>query len=64
MAGAGVRVAGGSNGSYAAVMPYEYPGLAAPCADNACTGENPPRNTTATSQGSWHRGWVVDLVVN
>merc|ERR1719272_20682 len=36
-------------------LPYTYPGCAAACADAACTGEEPPLNTTATSQGSWHR---------
>ena len=59
--GDGVQLAPGT--SAATVMPYAYPGVAAPCADEACTGENPPKNVTATAQGSWHRGWVVDLVV-
>jgi hypothetical protein len=36
-------------------LPYRYPGVAQPCADAACTGEDPPGNRTATSQGSWHR---------
>eukprot|EP00729_Bicosta_minor_P003142 gene3142-30983_t len=36
-------------------LPYTYPGCADKCADSACTGEFPPQNTTATSQGSWHR---------
>ena len=45
----------------ASLMPYAYPGTAAPCADAACTGEEPPANATAAHQGSWHRGWVVDF---
>ena len=48
-------------GGLAALMPYAYPGTAAPCADAACTGEDPPDNATAAHQGSWHRGWVVDF---
>ena len=36
----------------ASFIPYKYPGTAAACADAACTGEDPPRNTTATHQGS------------
>ena len=60
--GDGVRLAPGTGA--ATVMPYAYPGVAAPCADDACTGENPPEGVTATAQGSWHRGWVVDLVVS
>lgn len=42
-------------------LPYRYPGTATPCADAACTGEDPPANTTATHQGSWHRGWAMEL---
>ena len=48
----------------AALIPYQYPGAAAPCADAACTGEDPPKNTTASFQGSWHRGWKVQLEVD
>ena len=44
-----------------ALIPYVYPGTAAPCADPACMGEDPPQNVTATSQGSWHRGWSLVL---
>jgi hypothetical protein len=36
-------------------LQYAYPGATGSCADPACTGENPPENVTATSQGSWHR---------
>jgi len=45
------------------LIPYEYPGTRAPCADAACTGEDPPENTTAAHQGSWHRGWIVELAM-
>jgi hypothetical protein len=45
------------------LMPYAYPGTAAACIDAACTGEIPPENATATAQGSWHRGWQVDLLL-
>jgi hypothetical protein len=44
-----------------ALIPYVYPGTAAPCDTPACTGEDPPGNVTATSQGSWHRGWSLAL---
>ena len=47
----------------AQLIPYTYPGTAAPCADPACTGEDPPKNVTAKHQGSWHRGWLVDLFI-
>lgn len=43
------------------LIPYAYPGTSGACADEACTGEDPPRNVTALHQGSWHRGWVVDV---
>ena len=45
------------------LIPYVYPGTSAPCTDPACTGENPPQNVTATSQGSWHRGWSLLLEI-
>ena len=47
----------------AALLSYQYPGTAQPCDDAACTGEDPPANVTATHQGSWHRGWVTDLLL-
>lgn len=45
------------------LMPYTYPGTASKCSDATCTGEYPPGNMTAAHQGSWHRGWCVDLQV-
>ena len=45
------------------LMPYTYPGTASTCTDPTCTGEFPPENVTAVHQGSWHRGWCVDLQV-
>ena len=49
-----LALAPGSNAP--AFLPYDYPGVAAPgCGDAFCTGENPPGNVTARSQGSWHR---------
>ena len=45
----------------ARLLPYAYPGTAAPCATPTCTGEDPPQNVTASHQGSIHRGWVVEL---
>jgi len=56
-----VFVVGDAASPTAALLPYIYPGTAAPCADAACTGEDPPENVTTLSQGSWHRGWVADL---
>ena len=57
-----VRLApSGTVASPVALIPYVYPGTAAPCADAVCTGEDPPQNVTATSQGSWHRGWSLAL---
>ena len=56
-------LAGDSHGGVAPplpFLPYAYPGLAQPCADASCTGEDPPGNVTATAQGSWHR-YVYDL---
>jgi hypothetical protein len=51
-----------TNATHAAsLLPYAYPGTAAKCADAACTGEDPPQNVTARHQGSWHRGWLVEL---
>ena len=47
----------------ASLIPYDYPGTRTPCADAACTGENPPSNVTALHQGSWHRGWLTELVL-
>lgn len=44
-----------------ALLPYKYPGTASPCSTPACIGEGPPGNETAQHQGSWHRGWLVDI---
>ena len=52
---------GGLVGGPAVELPYAYPGVAQPCSDAACTGENPPANVTALYQGSWHRGWKLEL---
>jgi hypothetical protein len=48
----------------ASLISYTYPGTAAPCATAACTGEEPPQNQTALHQGSWHRGWSVELALS
>ena len=60
---AGSVLAPGRHAATAQLIPYAYPGTAAPCADPACTGEDPPANKTATHQGSIHRGWLVDLPI-
>ena len=36
------------------LLPYTYPGLSAACEDASCTGQDPPGNATAMTQGSWH----------
>eukprot|EP00040_Diaphanoeca_grandis_P018518 m.97374 g.97374 ORF g.97374 m.97374 type:complete len:342 (-) comp26974_c1_seq2:47-1072(-) len=44
-------------------LPYSYPGVAQPCNNTACTGEDPPLNVTATHQGSWHRAVHATLMI-
>ena len=56
-----VFVAGNLSGPAASELPYAYPGVARACSDPFCTGEDPPGNVTALYQGSWHRGWTVNL---
>ena len=58
-----VFIAGDVHGPIASELPYEYPGVGRPCADPFCTGEDPPGNVTALYQGSWHRGWKVELTL-
>lgn len=58
-----IFVAGNLSGPPATELAYAYPGVAQACSDPYCTGEDPPGNVTALYQGSWHRGWVVNLSV-
>lgn len=58
-----IFVAGNLSGPPATELAYAYPGVAQACSDPYCTGEDPPGNVTALYQGSWHRGWAVNLTV-
>ena len=58
-----ICVAGNLSGPLATELAYAYPGVAEACSDPYCTGEDPPGNVTTLYQGSWHRGWVVNLTV-